>query len=75
MSNEKGNMKKLKGKAETKKQRQKNFKKFGAATVGGIVCNKCGKTLPRIFAVDHLDLDFPVNKCPHTPIYEIKEVA
>jgi len=28
MSNEKGNMKKLKGKAETEKQRQKNFKKF-----------------------------------------------
>ena len=53
--------------------RSRNIAQYGNATVEGIKCNKCGKTLPKILAVDHLDPDFPVNKCPHTPIYEIKE--
>jgi len=56
-----------------KTEREKNFKKFGSAIFSGIICNRCGETLPIIFAVDHLDPDFSVNKCPHTPIYEIKE--
>ena len=56
-----------------KTDREKNIKEFGTATVSGIVCNKCGKTLPTILAVDHLDPDFPVHKCPHKPTYEIKE--
>ena len=34
-------------------------------TVSGIVCNKCGETLPEMRAVDHLDSDFPLNQCPH----------
>ena len=55
-----------------KTDREKNIKEFGSATVKGIVCNKCGETLPESLAVDHLDPDFPVNKCPHTPIYNIK---
>jgi len=50
------------------------IEEYGLDTVEGIVCNKCGKTLPQMFARDHLDSDFPVNKCPHTPIYEIKDV-
>ena len=54
-------------------ERKKNIKKFGTHIVSGIKCNKCGNTLPTIFAVDHLDPDFSVNKCPHTPVYEIKE--
>ena len=54
-------------------EREKNIEKFGTDLVAGIKCNKCGDTLPTIFAVDHLDPDFPVNKCPHTPVYEIKE--
>ena len=54
-------------------EREKNIEKFGTDIVAGIKCNKCGDTLPTIFAVDHLDPDFPVNKCPHTPVYEIKE--
>ena len=53
---------------------QYDFKaKYGNDTVEGIKCNKCGKTLPKILAVDHLNPDFPVNKCPHEPIYEIQE--
>jgi hypothetical protein len=56
-------------------EREENFQKFGSDTVGGIICFKCGKTLPRIFAIDHLDPNFSVNKCPHKPIYEIKEIA
>jgi len=55
-----------------KTDREKNIKEFGSATLKGIVCNKCGETLPEILAVDHLDPDFSVNKCPHTPIYNIK---
>jgi len=55
-----------------KSDREKNIKEFGSATLKGIVCNKCGETLPEILAVDHLDPDFSVNKCPHTPIYNIK---
>jgi hypothetical protein len=50
------------------------IEEYGLDTVEGIVCNKCGKTLPQMFARDHLDSDFPVNKCPHTPIYEIQDV-
>jgi len=50
------------------------IEEYGLDTVEGIVCNKCGKTLPQMFARDHLDPDFPVNKCPHTPIYEIQDV-
>ena len=55
--------------------RSRNIAQFGNATVEGIKCNKCGKTLPKILAVDHLDPDFPVNNCPHEPIYEIQEEA
>ena len=58
---------------EEEDSRSRNIEQFGNATVEGIKCNKCGKTLPKILAVDHLDPDFPVNKCPHEPIYEIKE--
>ena len=54
------------------KEREKNFKKFGTATVSGIVCNKCGETLPEIFAADHLDVDFSTNYCPHKPEYIIE---
>lgn len=53
--------------------RSRNIAKYGNATVEGIKCNKCGGTLPKILAIDHLDPDFPVNKCPHEPIYEIQE--
>ena len=52
--------------------KKKNIKDFGTSVVSGIVCNRCGKTLPDIFAVDHLDPNFPTNKCPHIPIYKIK---
>ena len=45
---------------------------LGASVVSGIVCKKCGKTLPDMLAVDHLDPNFPVNKCPHTPTYKIE---
>ncbi len=46
----------------------------GLDTVENIECGKCGKTLPKMFARDHLDPDFPTNKCPHTPVYEIEIV-
>ena len=54
------------------KEREKNIEKFGTATVSGIKCNKCGETLPEIFAVDHLDSDFSTNYCPHKPEYIIE---
>ena len=54
-------------------EREKNIEMFGTDIVSGIKCNRGGNTLPTIFAVDHLDPDFPVNQCPHTPVYEIKE--
>ena len=54
------------------KKREKNFKEFGTATVSGIICNKCGETLPEIFAADHLDVEFSTNYCPHKPEYIIE---
>ena len=56
-----------------KSDREKNIEEFGTATVTGIVCNECGETLPEILAVDHLDPEFSVNKCPHTPVYTIEK--
>ena len=53
--------------------RMKLNKEFGTATVSGIVCNKCGETLPEIFAADHLDVEFSTNYCPHKPEYIIGE--
>jgi hypothetical protein len=57
---------------EMTEERKKNFKEFGTATVSGIVCNKCGETLPEIFAADHLDVEFSTNYCPHKPEYIIE---
>lgn len=34
-------------------------------TVTGIVCNKCGNELPEHTVKNHLDINHPVNKCPH----------
>ena len=59
-------------KSPRKTLREKNIEEFGTGTVKGIVCNKCGTTLPEILAVDHLDPEFSVNKCPHTPVYTIE---
>ena len=47
-----------------KSDREKNIEEFGTSTVKGIVCNKCGTTLPQILAVDHLAHEFSVIKCP-----------
>jgi len=66
---------------EMTKERGNNFsdyrmklnEEFGTATVSGIVCNKCGETLPEIFAADHLDVEFSTNYCPHKPKYIIGE--
>ena len=66
---------------EMAKERGNNFsdyrmklnEEFGTATVSGIVCNKCGETLPEIFAADHLDTEFSTNYCPHKPEYIIEK--
>ena len=33
--------------------------------VSGIICNKCGNTLPPHTTEEHLDVDHPVHICPH----------
>ena len=40
--------------------------------VCGIVCNRCGKTLPPHTVKRHLDINDPIHKCPHEKQEQVK---
>ena len=43
--------------------------------LSGIVCNKCQTVLPSLTAKEHLDINNPINKCPHVRDSQYSEVC